>query len=121
MLIDYLLSVPHEYYKENLRHNKSVETKPNLRDKGNCWFIPYETRQTKLERGRHQATFPVRLVEDCLKLTGTTGTVLDPFMGTGTTAVAAVKLGWKYSGYEIDEEYVEFSKQRLNRPLDNFY
>ena len=42
-------------------------------------------------------------------------------MGTGTTAVAAVNLGWKYIGYEIDEEYVEFSKQRLNRPLDNFY
>ena len=75
-------------------------------------------------RGKHPATFPVRLVEDCLKLTGTTGTVLDPFMGTGTTAVAAVNLGWEYIGYDIDEDYVKFSKQRVgifDNPLTNFY
>jgi len=116
------VGVPYEYYKENLRHSKSLdETKPNLRDKGNCWFIPYETRQTKLERGKHPATFPVRLVEDCLKLTGIKGTVLDPFMGTGTTAQAAVNLGWEYIGYEIDEEYVTFSKNRIHGQLRDLY
>ena len=63
------VGVPYEYYKENLRHSKSLDvTKPNLRDKGNAWFIPYETRQSKLERGKHPATFPVKLAEDLSNL-----------------------------------------------------
>jgi len=43
-------------------------------------------------------------------------------MGTGTTAVAAINLGWEYIGYDIDEDYVEFSKQRVgifDNPLTN--
>ena len=56
-----------------------------------------------------------------LKLTGTKGTVLDPFMGTGTTAVAAVNLGWEYIGYEIDEDYVTFSENRTNGVLHKFF
>lgn len=109
------VGVPYEYYKENLRHSKSLdEEKPNLRDKGNCWFIPYETLCMKREDKKHPATFPVKLVEDCLKLTGKqSGMVLDPFMGTGSTAVAAVNLGWNYIGYDIDQDYVDFATERL--------
>lgn len=109
------VGVKYEYYEGNIRGKNTKDTKPNLRDKGNCWFIPYETINSKELRGKHPATFPVKLVEDCLKLTGIkSGTVLDPFMGTGTTAVAAVNLGWDYIGYEIDEDYLEFAKQRLS-------
>ena len=110
------VGVPYEYYKENLRHSKSLDvTKPNLRDKGNAWFIPYETRQSKLERGKHPATFPVKLAEDCIKLTGKEyGILVDPFMGTGTAAVAALKQQWDYIGYDIDEDYVQFSKDRVD-------
>lgn len=114
------IGVEYEYYKENLRHSKSLKgvLKQNKRDKGNCWFIPYETRQTKEERGNHPATYPVKLVEDCLKMTGyNNGVVLDPFMGTGTTAVAAKNLGWNYIGYDIDPEYVKFSQERVEGGL----
>ena len=112
------VGVKYEYYEANIRGNNTKDNKPNLRDKGNSWFIPYETRQSKLEKGNHPAIFPVKLVEDCIKLTGkTTGIVLDPFMGTGTTGVAAVNLGWDYIGYDIDEEYVKYSKQRLEGGL----
>ena len=109
------VGVKYEYYEANLRHSKSLdEEKPNLRDKGNCWFIPYETINSKELRGKHPATFPVKLVEDCLKLTGKqSGMVLDPFMGTGTTAVAAVNLEWNYIGYDIDQDYVDFATERL--------
>ena len=108
----------YEYYEANIRGNNTKDNKPNLRDKGNSWFIPYETRQSKLEKGNHPAIFPVKLVEDCIKLTGkTSGIVLDPFMGTGTTGVAAVNLGWDYIGYDIDEDYVKYSKQRLEGGL----
>lgn len=109
------VGVPYEYYEANIRGNNTKENKPNLRDKGNCWFVPYETINAKELRGKHPATFPVRLVEDCLKLTGiSNGSVLDPFMGTGTTAVAARNCNWNYIGYDIDEDYIDFAKSRLN-------
>jgi len=102
-----------------LRHSKSLDKpKPNLRDKGNAWFIPYETINSKELRGKHPAVFPTKLVEDCLKLTGIkNGIVLDPFMGTGSTAVASQNLSWSYIGYDIDEDYVTFATQRLNNVL----
>jgi len=114
------VGVKYEYYQENIRGNNTKETKPNLKDKGNSWFIPYKTINSKDLKGNHPATFPEKLVEDCLKLTGIqNGVVLDPFMGTGTTAVAAAKNDWDFIGYDIDEEYVDFSKKRLEKELDN--
>ena len=113
-MIAYLLVFLYEYYEANIRGKNTAETKPNLRDKGNCWFVPYETINSKELRGKHPATFPVKLVEDCLKLTGKqSGVVLDPFMGTGSTAVAAVNLGWEYIGYDIDQDYIDFATNRL--------
>ncbi len=113
------IGVKYEYYEANLRHSKSLDKpKPNLRDKGNAWFIPYETINSKELRGKHPAVFPTKLVEDCLKLTGIkNGIVLDPFMGTGSTAVASQNLSWSYIGYDIDEDYVTFATQRLNNVL----
>jgi site-specific DNA-methyltransferase (adenine-specific) len=109
------IGVPYEYYEENIRGKNTVDTKPNLRDKGNCWFIPYETINSKDLKGKHPATFPVKLVQDCLLMTGIKkGIVLDPFMGTGTTAVAAINLEWDYIGFEIDTDYFNFAKQRVN-------
>lgn len=108
------VGVPYEYYEANIRGKNTAETKPNLRDKGNVWFVPYETINSKELRGKHPATFPVKLVEDCIKLTGIeNGVVLDPFMGTGTTAVAAINLNWDYIGYEIDADYIEFARKRI--------
>jgi len=109
------IGVPYEYYEANIRGKNTVDTKPNLRDKGNCWFIPYETINSKDLKGKHPATFPVKLVQDCLLMTGIKkGIVLDPFMGTGTTAVAAMNLEWDYIGFEIDTDYFNFAKQRVN-------
>jgi len=109
------IGVPYEYYEENIRGKNTVDTKPNLRDKGNCWFIPYETINSKDLKGKHPATFPVKLAENCMLMTGIKkGIVLDPFMGTGTTAVAAINLEWDYIGFEIDADYFNFAKQRVN-------
>lgn len=116
------VGVPYEYYEANLRGKNTKETKPNLRDKGNVWFIPYETINSKELRGKHPAIFPVKLAEDCIKLTGVSqGLVLDPFMGTGTTAVAAVQMNWDYVGYEIDEDYRRFAEERIRRAQTSVY
>ncbi len=61
----------------------------------------------------HSATFPVELPSWFIKLFTQPGDmVLDPFMGSGTTAFAAIQLGRKYVGVEINREYVELARKR---------
>jgi len=67
----------------------------------------------------HPATFPVSLATHCIKLTmNKPGKVLDPYMGSGSTGVAANALGHHFTGCELDAKYVELAKSRLN-PLGN--
>jgi site-specific DNA-methyltransferase (adenine-specific) len=63
----------------------------------------------------HPAPFPIELPRHCLK--ATTGTVLDPFMGSGTTLRAAKDLGRKAIGIEIEERYCEIAARRLGQEV----
>lgn len=78
----------------------------NLRCGGNNWLIPYVTIQsTKLQRP-HPATYPVELAERCLRLAGCPKVVLDPFVGIGTTNVAAERCGAEWAiGIDLSAEY----------------
>ena len=75
------------------------------RCRGNTWFVPYDTITSKKQKKKHPAIFPRALVENCLKLHGGFGTVLDPFSGIGTTSIAAAELGWNSIGIEIDRSW----------------
>lgn len=98
--------------KTNIGRWKSV--KQDIRDRGNIWFIPYDTVQSEKE---HPAAFPLKLPEMCIKLHGyNEGTlVLDPFLGSGTTCVVAKQLGCNYIGFDIDEEYLKIAKMKLQQ------
>jgi len=88
----------------------------DLRCRGNTWFIPYETIQSRARERPHPATFPVQLAEWCIKLHGVTRveTMLDPFLGIGNSAVAARRCGVKrFIGFEIDEEYLAEARRRI--------
>ncbi len=88
----------------------------DLRCRGNTWFVPYETIQSRAEERPHPATFPVQLVEWCIKLHGVSRveTMLDPFLGIGNSTVAAQRCGVKrFIGFEIDETYLAEAKRRL--------
>jgi site-specific DNA-methyltransferase (adenine-specific) len=62
----------------------------------------------------HPAPFPVELPFRLIQLYTFSGdTVLDPFMGSGTTAVAALQAGRKYVGYETDPAYVKLAEERI--------
>jgi len=61
----------------------------------------------------HPTQKPVELMAWCIHLSGTPQTVLDPFMGSGTTLVAAKQLGRKAIGIEIEEKYCEIAVKRL--------
>jgi site-specific DNA-methyltransferase (adenine-specific) len=88
----------------------------DLRCRGNTWFIPYETIQSRARERPHPATFPVQLAEWCIKLHSISRikTMLDPFLGIGNSAVAAGRCGVKrFIGFEIDETYLAEARKRL--------
>ena len=62
----------------------------------------------------HPAPFPVELPFRLTQLYSfTNDIVLDPFMGSGSTAIAALKAGRKYVGYELDPEYIKLAEERI--------
>lgn len=74
------------------------------------WELPAESAT----RVGHPAPFPVALVERCVHLYTYEGDlVLDPFMGSGSTAVAAVRTGRHFVGYDADPAYVELAERRV--------
>ena len=88
----------------------------DLRCRGNTWFVPYETIQSRAKERPHPATFPTQLAEWCIKLHGVSrvDTMLDPFLGIGNSAVAAKRCGVKkFIGFEIDESYLAEARRRI--------
>lgn len=89
------------------------------RCRGNTWFVPYETIQSRDRDRPHPATFPPKLPEYCLRLHGRSrlGVVADPFLGLGSTAVAAARLGIGFVGVELDEYYLGEAIARVETAL----
>lgn len=89
--------------------------KADSRCRGNSWFVPYDTiANREKHRGSHPATFPVALIENCIKFSGiTSGVLVDPFMGSGTSAIAALNCDLDYIGFDIDQDYINFAKDRI--------
>ena len=88
----------------------------DLRDRGNAWFIRYPTNYFR--GGHHPAKFPVELPEMCIKLHDRNSelVVLDPFLGTGSTAVAAKRCRVKgFIGFDKSDKFVNMSRRRLEK------
>lgn len=76
----------------------------------------WEMQPAKAKAESHPAPFPKELPHRLIKLYSFYGdTVLDPFMGTGTTAEAAIELGRNAIGYEINNEYIYLIKNKVER------
>ena len=74
----------------------------------------WEIRPEHARRIGHPAPFPVELPERLMHLyTYRDDVVLDPFMGSGSTAVAAVRAGRHYVGYDTDAQYVRLAEERI--------
>ncbi|HKH89656.1 MAG TPA: site-specific DNA-methyltransferase [Nitrososphaera sp.] len=100
--------------KTNIERWKAAN-KEDRRDRGNMWFIPYQTIQSRSKQRPHPATFPVKLPEMCIRLHGNAKLVVDPFVGIGSAAVAAMRLGISFVGFEIDKEYLDATIDRITQ------
>ena len=103
--------VPVNEYIFWLQKTKTSRTKFNRKDakfKTNIWDFQPD------KKNNHPAPFPEELPENCiLTTTDKNDIVLDPFIWSGTTAVACEKLNRRWIGIELNEEYCEIAKQRI--------
>ena len=100
----------------DLEHEHARQTEVALFYPGPGHFFPTGRPTDVISAPRtgnehHPTEKPVQLMRAVLRWTA--GTVCDPFMGSGTTGVAAVKLGRKFIGIEIDERYFEIACKRI--------
>lgn len=94
---------------ENLKPNHSLKPVSETKLKGNVWSY-----QTGGKNYGHPAIFPLKLAEDhVLTWSNELDTVMDPFLGSGTTGVAAKNLSRNFIGIEKDDKYFEIAKKRI--------
>ena len=108
-------------YQDKSNIGRWQQASSDLRCRGNTWFIPYETIQSRDRERPHPATFPPRLPEQCLRLHGLSrlGLVVDPFLGLGSTAIACARLGVNFVGIELDAHYLGEAVERCRAELHN--
>jgi site-specific DNA-methyltransferase (adenine-specific) len=85
------------------------------RDEFMAWTLDtWQIRPESAKRVGHPAPFPVELPRRLIELYTYKGdVVLDPFMGAGSTAVAAVETGRRYVGFDTDATYIDIAKRRI--------
>ncbi len=91
-----------------------------MKCRGTIWKYMTAGDGTRLKH-QHPATFPDKLPYDFIQcFCPPDGIVLDIFMGSGTTALAAIGMGRKFLGFDISKEYVDLAKKRISEE-SNFY
>lgn len=88
---------------------KPIDFHAGLKALPGCYHIPNVPNLQK----HHQTEKPIELLEKLLQICPEGGTVLDPFMGSGSTGVACIKMGRDFVGIEISEQYNAIAKERI--------
>jgi adenine-specific DNA-methyltransferase len=105
----------------NQRKNGKLKCNPLGKNPTDVWQIPKVTSGTDRaspERTPHPAQFPTAVVDRIVRACSNPGDViLDPFMGSGSLAEAAIRSGRQAIGFEINAEYVDLTTRRLSAAL----
>jgi modification methylase len=111
-LHEYVLIFSKDRFDRPNKGKSTISREEFMRATTSVWEIQSESAR----RVGHPAPFPLGLAERLINLYSFEGdVVLDPFMGSGSSAVAAKKLGRHFVGYEINPAYIDLSHQRLGR------
>ena len=91
---------------------------PLGKNPGDVWVIP-NVKSNHVEKTEHPCQFPVELIERLvLCLTNQGDWVFDPFLGTGTSVIAAIRHGRRGGGAEVVPEYVKLARKRIHQELE---
>lgn len=94
----------------NLKKTSNIKPVPDFSPRNNIWKYTVGFN----DKTGHPAVFPEKLAEDHILSWSNEGdTILDPFMGSGTTGKMAITLNRNFIGYELDVEYFNISKSRI--------
>jgi site-specific DNA-methyltransferase (adenine-specific) len=108
-----LIGYKKQWKKQRDKDNKGVNTiskEDFMKGVGGVWNIQPETK------GLTVANFPVALPKLCIELLSfKDDVVLDPFMGSGTTAIACLQTGRRFIGFDISKNYVKIAEQRIQK------
>lgn len=99
------------YAMNGTSRSRRIMYHPLGRNKRTVWTVPLSH-----SKEAHFAIYPEQLIEDCIKAgCPSGGVVLDPFIGSGTTALVALKNGREYIGIELNPEYIEIAERRIEK------
>ena len=100
---------------QNMFPSNVVSTEEILESMDKYFLLPKPTKKEKGKFNVHRTVKPLAICEYIIRLTtfSDSAIVLDPFVGSGTTALAAKNLGRKFIGIDINREYVEVALKRL--------
>lgn len=105
----------------NQRKNGKLKVNPNGKNPSDVWQFPKVTsggNRASKERTPHPAQFPVAVIDRIIKASSDSGQlVMDPFMGSGSTAEAALALGRPVLGFETNEAYCEITARRIEEAI----
>jgi DNA modification methylase len=108
-------------YQDNKRYMGMPARQVKLNEKGACppdYFLVNTNCSENDGSDEHYATYPQKLLINPIKAgSPQNGIVLDPFMGSGTTAVVARQLGRNYIGIELNPNYIKLAENRLSQQI----
>lgn len=127
---EYVFMLRHTSAGVELDKESAYNANPTMfktKNVGNVWELPFNSGKEKTNFGRKElkskwghSGFPLQLPETCILLsTKPNDVVLDMFMGSGTTGVAALKHGRDFIGVELDSNYFEIAKKRIEDSIGN--
>lgn len=82
------------------------------------WWNVNQVKNVSKEKSNHPCQMPVEVMKNIVSTLPSDSLVFDPFMGSGTTAIACIDLGYDFIGCEIDGSYYDIAKRRIGAKID---
>lgn len=108
-------------YKKKIDQENKEKSKLSKENWSKWTLDHWDIRPESAKRIGHPAPYPIEIPYRLIRMFSFVGdVVLDPFMGSGTTALAAKRCSRKYVGYDIHENYIELASKRITSDVDMF-
>lgn len=78
------------------------------------WWNVNQVKNVSKDKTAHPCQMPLEIMKNIVSTLPQDSIVFDPFLGSGTTALACIDLGYDFIGCEINTDYYEIAKQRIN-------